>query len=139
MTPETAQLEYTLGDLLGAGGTAEVRQAVLPDGRVFAVKQLARSAASEDREQLAREAEIAATLDHPNVARLIAVHEHQGALSLLYEWVDGTDLARIVRVVGPSILSMRRMYVGSRAAHGPGLHPSSTSISFIAISRHTMC
>lgn len=95
MTP----LDLQLGDRLALGGSTEVRVATLPDGRAAVVKRPLLHFASDEivTRNLHREADIAGTLDHPNVVSLLGVmHEPETGLSLVYESVDGLDLAALL-------------------------------------------
>ncbi|MDE3260359.1 MAG: protein kinase [Acidobacteriota bacterium] len=55
------------------------------------------------REAILRESRLLATLEHPNIVRLIACDEHEETLFLVMEWVKGTSLAR--RLDGEAPLS----------------------------------
>lgn len=46
------------------------------------------------REAILRESRLLATLEHPNIVRLIACDEHEDTLFLVMEWVEGMSLAR---------------------------------------------
>lgn len=84
---------YELLGRLSAGGTAEVHRAKDPQGRLVALKTI--PAAGEDEEvaqMFEDEARIASSLDHPNVARVLAYGVHEGRMFIAYELVDGKDL-----------------------------------------------
>ena len=91
---------YTVVRLLGVGGMGEVylaRHPRLP--RNDALKVLPRSVTGdgEYRARFEREADIAATLWHPNI---VAVHdrgEFDGQLWIAMDYVDGTDAAELLR------------------------------------------
>lgn len=91
---------YTVVRLLGVGGMGEVylaRHPRLP--RNDALKVLPRSVTGDDeyRARFEREADIAATLWHPNI---VAVHdrgEFDGQLWIAMDYVDGTDAAELLR------------------------------------------
>ncbi len=55
----------------------------------------------EGREALLRESRLLAALDHPNIVRLIACDEQQGALFVVMEWVDGEPLSRRIEHDAP--------------------------------------
>ena len=61
------------------------------------------------REALLRESRLLATLEHPNIVRLIACDEQRGKLFVVMEWVDGASLARRIDSDAPfaASLSMR--------------------------------
>ncbi|TXI53762.1 MAG: serine/threonine protein kinase, partial [Mycobacterium sp.] len=91
---------YTVVRLLGVGGMGEVylaRHPRLP--RNDALKVLPRSVTGdgEYRARFEREADVAATLWHPNI---VAVHdrgEFDGQLWIAMDYVDGTDAAELLR------------------------------------------
>ena len=87
---------YRVGALLGAGGMGEVWAArdLLLD-RPVAVKVLGAALAGDGRaaERLRREARAAARLDHPNIARMLDLGEHDGRPYLVMELLEGESLA----------------------------------------------
>jgi WD40 repeat protein/tRNA A-37 threonylcarbamoyl transferase component Bud32 len=88
---------YELIRLLGVGGMAEVWLARRADGtfkREVALKIPLLTRLRRDLEQrFAREREILASLNHPNIARLFdAGFTHDGQSYLALEYVDGTPL-----------------------------------------------
>ncbi len=91
---------YTILRLLGAGGMGEVYLAQHPRlPRSDALKVLPASVSNdaEYRARFEREADIAATLWHPNI---VAVHdrgEADGQLWIAMDYVDGTDAAELLR------------------------------------------
>ncbi len=98
---------YLIEARVGGGGMAEVFRARPPTefaeaiGReVVAIKTLLPSFANDPsfREMFAEEAEVSATLHHPNVIELLDVGQtHEGSLFLVMEWIDGLDLSCVLR------------------------------------------
>lgn len=90
---------YTILRLLGAGGMGEVYLAQHPRlPRRDALKVLPASVSNdpEYRARFEREADIAATLWHPNI---VAVHDRgqaDGQLWIAMDYVDGTDASRLL-------------------------------------------
>ena len=88
---------------IGAGGMGEVyraRDARL--GRDVALKVLP-EVFSKDAERMARfgrEAQLLASLNHPNIAALYGLEESEGARALVMELVDGPTLAERI-ATGP--------------------------------------
>ncbi len=82
---------------LGAGGMGEVLRARDTKlGREVALKILP-AAFAQDEERVARfrrEAQILASLNHPNIAAIHGLEESDGVLALVMELVDGEDLAQ---------------------------------------------
>ena len=88
---------YEIVALLGAGGMGEVYRArdVKLD-REVAIKALPAAFAS-DPERVARferEAKVLASLNHPRIAAIYGLHEHEGTRFLAMELAPGEDLAR---------------------------------------------
>jgi eukaryotic-like serine/threonine-protein kinase len=87
---------YRTEALLATGGMGEVWAArdLLLD-RAVAVKLLGRALAGDSRaaERLRREARAAGRLDHPNIARVLDLGEHDGRPYLVMELLDGESLA----------------------------------------------
>ena len=87
---------YEILSLLGAGGMGEVyraRDATL--NREVAVKVLLPAVANDpDRlSRFAREAQVLASLNHPNIATLHGLEESGGVRALVMELVEGPTLA----------------------------------------------
>lgn len=92
---------YKLGQVIGEGGMATVfRGQQLSLSRPVAIKVLNQQLGkhSQVREAFERESLIIARLNHPNIIQVIdrGVTE-QGAPYFVMEYVDGTDLARLIR------------------------------------------
>lgn len=91
---------YRIDRLLGAGGMGEVylaRDRDLP--RPVALKLLT-PIAGDDRDVRARflrEADTAARLSHPNIVAVYARGEEQGRLWMAIQYIDGTDVAAVLR------------------------------------------
>ena len=113
---------------IGRGGMGVVYRAVDNRlGRTVAIKALPEDLA-EDPERLARferEARTMAALNHPNVAGIHGVEEHEGRKYLILEYVDGETLAeRLDR--GPLALDealdvCAQIAAGIDAAHEAGI------------------
>ncbi|HKI33258.1 MAG TPA: protein kinase [Gemmataceae bacterium] len=101
--------QYRILDTLGAGGMGRVYKAehVLMR-RVVALKVVGvaehgpdATANAERHAAFLREIESAARLTHPNVVAAYDAGEANGVRFLVMEYVDGLDLDRLVREVGP--------------------------------------
>ena len=91
---------YTIDRLLGTGGMGEVYLAQHPRlPRHDALKILTRDSAvdGEFRARFIREAELAATLRHPNIVGVLDRGEFDGRLWISMDYVDGTDAGRLIR------------------------------------------
>lgn len=91
--------EYRLEELLGQGGMASVYRALdIHLNRYVAIKIVA-SPYQKDHDYLLRferEARAIAQLEHPHVIRLYRYGEAQGLLYMAMQYVEGTDLERII-------------------------------------------
>jgi serine/threonine protein kinase len=98
--PGTRLGSYELTSLLGAGGMGEVYKAHDTKlGRDVAIKVLP-EAFARDKERLARferEARLLASLNHPNIATLFDLQEHEGTHFLVVELVPGETLAERIK------------------------------------------
>ena len=86
---------YKITGELGAGGMGRVYQARdLSTKRTVALKVMleGQHADSRSRRRFAREVEIAASLEHPNVARIYASGLHEGHHWFAMEYVEGATL-----------------------------------------------
>lgn len=91
---------YELRRPLGHGAMAVVDLAQdLELGRPVALKRLAENLArdAEVRRRFVREARLAARLSHPNVVRVYDVGEADGRPFIAMEYVEGENLAEVVR------------------------------------------
>jgi eukaryotic-like serine/threonine-protein kinase len=119
---------YELGVALGAGGMGEVYRARDTKlGREAAIKVLP-SAFAEDAERLTRfrrEAQILASLSHPNVAAIYGLEETDGLVALAMELVPGEDLSeRLARgplPVDEALAVARQIAEALEEAHGKGV------------------
>ena len=120
---------YRIVGLLGRGGMGEVyRCDDLTLGQPVALKFLPASAAA-DPAALARfhnEVRIARQVSHPNVCRIHDLGEADGEPFLSMEYVDGEDLASLLRRIGrlpadKAVESARQLCSGLAAAHDIGV------------------
>ena len=98
MSLEPGQLlgPYKVGTLIGEGGMGQVWQATDTQlGREVALKILPDAfAADPDRlSRFQREAQILASLNHPNIAAIHGIEEAEGTRALVLELVEGPTLA----------------------------------------------
>jgi tRNA A-37 threonylcarbamoyl transferase component Bud32/Tol biopolymer transport system component len=96
LQPGTTLGSYQIVSLLGAGGMGEVYRAIdTVLKRQIALKVLPPEVAN-DPERVARfqrEAEVLASLNHPNIAHLYGIEKSNGTLALVMELVEGPTLA----------------------------------------------
>ena len=101
LTPGTRLGPYEVISAIGAGGMGEVYRATDTKlKRQVAIKTLPATLAG-DHDRLARfqrEAEVLASLNHPNIAQIHGVEESGGTIAIVMELVEGDDLSqRIAR------------------------------------------
>ncbi len=120
---------YRVVSLLGRGGMGEVYRANdLLLGQVVALKFLPAQWTS-DEAALARfrnEVRIARQISHPNVCRVYDIGEAEGSTYLSMEYVDGEDLASLLRRIGrlpqdKALEIARQLCAGLAAAHDKGV------------------
>jgi len=119
---------YEIVSRIGAGGMGEVfRARDTKLGRDVAIKVLP-AAYAADRERVARfrrEAQLVASLNHPNIAAIYGLEESDGAVALALELVSGDDLAQRLKhgaiPVDEVIAMARQIAEGLEAAHEKGI------------------
>jgi serine/threonine protein kinase len=115
--------------LLGRGGMGEVYGADdLKLGQRVALKFLPtdRGKSTSWRDQFYAEVRIARQVSHPNVCRVYDVGESDGRLFLSMEFVDGEDLASLLRRIGrllddKAVEIAQQLCAGLAAAHRSGV------------------
>lgn len=89
---------YRVVEKIAGGGMAEIFKVERPEapGAYFALKLIRADLAAETefREMLIDEAKIASRLEHKNIARVLELHDNEGELGLILEYVSGIDLIR---------------------------------------------
>jgi len=119
---------YEITGAIGAGGMGEVFRA--RDGKLsrdVAIKVLP-AAFAQDVERVARfrrEAQVLATLNHPNIAAIYGLEESDDLLALVLELAEGEDLAARLRR-GPiplreAVAIARQVALGIGEAHDKGI------------------
>ncbi len=120
---------YRIVAMAGRGGMGEVYRAEdLKLGQLVAIKFLPEGL-SQDAAALARfhsEVRIARQVSHPNVCRVFDIGDADGTPFLSMEYVDGEDLASVVRRIGrlspdKATEIARQICAGLAAAHERGV------------------
>jgi WD40 repeat protein len=105
LPPElAAHPRYRVEQLLGAGGMGAVYRAYhRVMGRPVALKVISHALTNKAAavERFARESRAAARLAHPNIVAAFDAEQAGGTHFLVMEYVEGTDLARLVAGQGP--------------------------------------
>ena len=119
---------YRIVAMLGRGGMGEVYRADdLRLGQQVALKFLSRdSATAADHDRLLQEVRIGREISHPNVCRLYDIADVEGRLCIAMEYVDGEDLASLLRRIGrlppdKALTVARDLCGGLAAAHEKGV------------------
>jgi serine/threonine-protein kinase len=120
---------YRIIALLGKGGMGEVYRADdLTLGQAIALKFLPDEAARDEGllERFRNEVRIARRVSHPNVCRVYDVGEVDGHTFFTMEYVDGEDLASLLRRIGrlphdKALDIARQLCAGLAAAHAKGV------------------
>jgi len=120
---------YRIIALLGKGGMGEVYRADdLTLGQAVAMKFLPDEALSNEGllERFKNEVRIARRVSHPNVCRVYDVGEVDGQTFFTMEYVDGEDLASLLRRIGrlpqdKAVEMARQLCAGLSAAHTKGV------------------
>ncbi|BBZ15000.1 serine/threonine-protein kinase [Mycobacterium branderi] len=99
MSPGSSFAGYTVLRLLGSGGMGEVYLAEHPrlprkDALKILPTQVSQDAAYRDR--FLREADLAASLWHPNIVRVNDRGEFDGQLWIAMDYIDGMDAGRLL-------------------------------------------
>jgi serine/threonine-protein kinase len=120
---------YRIIALLGKGGMGEVYRADdLTLGQSVALKFLPDEAARDDGliERFRNEVRMARRVSHPNVCRVYDVGEIDGQTFFTMEYIDGEDLASLLRRIGrlppdKALDIARHLCAGLAAAHAKGV------------------
>src|SRR5262245_9018284 len=120
---------YRIVSFLGRGGMGEVYRADdLRLGEPVALKFLSRDLAADAsmRARFDGEVRMARTVAHPNVCRVYDIGEADGRAFLTMEYVDGEDLASLLRRIGrlpgtKAVEIARQLAAGLGAAHARGV------------------
>ena len=120
---------YRIEEPIGQGGMGVVyRVTNVALGRVYALKLLAPALAEDEhfRHRFQREMRIAASLHHPHVVGIHYAGEQDGLLFLAMDYVEGTDLHRILAEEGAldparAVELLSQVAAALDAAHANGL------------------
>jgi serine/threonine protein kinase len=101
--PGSAVGPYIVERRLAQGGMSVLYVAHEPEsGQKLVLKVLPEElATSSSRARLQREARALASLDHPGIVRIHGFGDHEGAPWIAMEYVEGTDLKRVLGERGP--------------------------------------
>ena len=118
LTPGTRLGVYEVTEQIGEGGMGQVYRATDKKlKRQVAIKILPPSLGA-DHERLARfqrEAEVLASLNHPNIAAIYGLEESNGVSALVMELIEGDDLSQ--RIAGGAIPLDEALPIAKQIAH----------------------
>ena len=119
---------YEVLDKLGSGGMGEVYRAKdLELGREVAIKVLRKEIASEPDglKRFEREARTASALNHPNIATIYHIGEHEGTRYIAMELVEGQTLRELLNECPLStkktLALAKQIVAGLAKAHGASI------------------
>jgi serine/threonine-protein kinase len=130
LAPGTILIDrYRIIGLLGRGGMGDVYRADdLKLGQPIALKFLPRHLGRDRvrRERFFAEVRITRQLAHPNICRVYDIAEANGQYFLTMEFIDGEDLASLLRRIGrlaneKAFDIARQLFAGMGAAHQRGV------------------
>ena len=99
LEPPTTLSHYRIVSRLGAGGMGEVYRARDEKlNRDVAIKVLPEAFAEDEARlmRFKREAQVLASLNHPNIAAIFGLEDSSGVIALVMELVDGPTLAQLI-------------------------------------------
>ncbi len=94
--------QYTLHELIGRGGMAEIYRATMPGiggfEKTVAIKKILPHLAEDDEftSMLIDEARIIESLDHSNIAQVFDLGKREGTYYIAMEYIHGVDLAEMI-------------------------------------------
>ncbi len=121
--------DYLIDSVIGRGGMSVVYRAKHSRlGMLVALKVLAPELSSDDtfRERFLREAQMAASMDHPNVIPIHDMGLHEDSLYIILRYVSGGDLKTLLSTSGPlgmtrALALLTPVAAALDAAHARGL------------------
>ena len=125
----TQILNYTINQEIASGGMAKVYRAIHQRlGTVVAIKILnpILAADSQIRERFVNEAKVMASLNHPNITKVLDFEEKDDRLSIVMNHLEGEDLNSYIKRKGPLPLHEAQsiffqMLDGFQYAHNEGV------------------
>jgi serine/threonine protein kinase len=98
--------QYDILHLIGQGGMGKVYDATAPDGKRVAIKVLVHPEGTppalrdEAMARFQREGRAAQSLNHPNIASVLEVGEHDGTPFIVMEFIDGQSVRDLINMAG---------------------------------------
>jgi tetratricopeptide (TPR) repeat protein len=121
-SPENRFGRYVRTSLLGQGGSGEVWKSWDLELERWVALKFLKAENTEELSRLKREAQTAASLSHPGIARVFEIAEAQGRTFLALEHVDGQTLETFPRHDHRKLVSlMKDVALAVHYAHGKGV------------------
>ena len=128
LQPPTTLSHYRIVSRLGAGGMGEVYRARDEKlNRDVAIKVLPEAFAADEARlmRFKREAQVLASLNHPNIAAIYGLEDSNGSIALVMELVDGPTLAKLIAAgdipLENALYLAKQIAEGLEAAHERGI------------------
>src|SRR5262245_50659774 len=125
MQPGTQVGQYQIIELIGSGGMGEVYRARDTRLRRDVALKVLPERFSEDEERLSRftrEAQLLASLNHPNIAAIYGIEQSACRMALVLEYVQGDTLGERIRKgvmsTGEALRVALQIAEALEAAHG---------------------
>lgn len=134
-------LDYEIEQFVGQGGMGAVYRARDRRlGRRVALRIVPREVASDavSRARLNRESLAHASIDHPNVAPIYDIGEHEGLIYIASRWIDGVTLETLLHESGPlepqrAVVIADQVASALAAAHRAGVTHRSVKPSSVLV------
>ena len=106
--------------VVGSGGFGKVRRGkdtlLERDIAIKTLDPLAVEFSEAEQERFRREARVLAKLSHPNIPAIYDVDFSPGKFSIVFQYIDGQNLRKIIDSTGPSQLSAARVWFNQIAS-----------------------
>jgi serine/threonine protein kinase len=106
--------------VIGSGGFGKVRKGkdtlLERDIAIKTLDPLAVEFSEAEQERFRREARVLAKLSHPNIPAIYDVNFSSGKFSIIFQYIDGQDLRKIIDSGGPVQISTARVWFNQIAS-----------------------
>lgn len=107
-------------ELIGSGGFGKVRKGrdnlLERDIAIKTLDPLAVEFSEAEQERFKREAQVLAKLSHPNIPAIYDVDFSPGKFSIVFQYIEGQNLRKIIESNGPSQISTARVWFNQIAS-----------------------
>ncbi len=106
--------------IIGSGGFGKVRKGkdtlLERDIAIKTLDPLAVEFSEAEQERFKREARVLAKLSHPNIPAIYDVNFSSGKFSIIFQYIEGQNLRKIIEASGPSQISTARVWFNQIAS-----------------------